>query len=253
MQLQLRMFPKYSNGLQLSITMCVNYTPTRADRLKIITAERISEQLLSGLSREDNSIHREAFPGYLAPILRADPEAADDGWRVDIAVFGLIPFFAKDRTFARRTYNARSETVAEKPSYRGPWGRRQFCLVPMENFYEPNWETGKAVRCKIHRSDDAPFTVAAIWDTWTDRATGEVVPSFSMLTINADGHPVMGRFHKAGDEKRSLVIVPPEHRSNWLSADTTWAQQAMLHEMPVAEFTAEASPSPPRAAVPEAA
>ena len=116
--------------------------------------------------------------------------------------------------------------------------QRQFCLVPMMRFFEPCWETGKAVRWSIHRQDGEPFAVAAIWDSWTDRATGEIVESFSMLTINADGHPVMGRFHRPGDERRSLVVVPPRAWHEWLGA-TTGTARDLLTEMPTAEFGTE--------------
>jgi putative SOS response-associated peptidase YedK len=98
----------------------------------------------------------------------------------------------------------------------------------MDNFDESCGETGKAVQRQIFRTDDKPFTVAGIWESWTDRETYEIVKSFSMLTINADGHPVMGRFHRPADEKRSLVIVPPELRSDWLNASATDAQQFLM-------------------------
>ena len=83
--------------------------------------------------------------------------------------------------------------------------------------------------------------MAGIWDAWTDRATGEIVESFSMLTINADGHPVMGRFHKPGDEKRSLVVVPSAQWSDWLHASTEQAI-GMLSAMNPEQFTATARP-----------
>jgi putative SOS response-associated peptidase YedK len=167
----------------------------------------------------------ETYPGYSAPIIRA----GDGGdLKVDLAVFGLVPAWSKDRSIGKRTYNARSETVAEKPSYRSAWRQRRYCLVPMERFFEPCWETGKAVRWSIHRRDNEPFAVAAIWDAWTDKDNGEIVESFSMLTINADGHPVMGRWHRPGDERRSLVIVPPDRWSAWLNAEPGGAAGMML-------------------------
>jgi putative SOS response-associated peptidase YedK len=175
-----------------------------------------------------------AYPGYAAPIVRQ----SGDGQRVDVstALFGLIPAWAKDRNFAKRTYNARSETVAEKPSYRGAWRKRRFCLVPMERFFEPCWETGKAVKWSIHRRDGEAFAVAAIWENWTDRVSGEIVSSFSMLTINADDHEVMGRFHRPGDERRSLVVVDQPNWWRWLRASTAEAS-AMLLPMNTQEFT----------------
>ena len=106
--------------------------------------------------------------------------------------------------------------------------------------FEPCWEKGKAVRWSIHRNDYDPFAVAAIWDQWVDNSSGEIVLSFSMLTINADGHPVMGRFHRPTDEKRSLVVVPQTRWSDWLTAMPTVASQ-FLSVMPTSEFTAEPS------------
>ena len=211
--------------------MCVNYTPSKRSTL------------LSMLGRDVVMDYpAEAFPGYPAPILvRSDANGLD----ARLATFGLIPVWAKDRTFARRTYNARSETVAEKPSYRGAWKARRFCLVPMERFFEPCWEKGKAVKWSIHRQDQQPFAVAGIWENWTDRETGEIVSSFSMLTINGDGHPVMGRFHRPGDERRSLVVVEPSRWLEWLSATTERAKE-MLLPMDANEFTAAPANAEPQ-------
>jgi putative SOS response-associated peptidase YedK len=111
----------------------------------------------------------------------------------------------------------------------------------MEQFFEPCWETGKAVRWAIHRKDREPFTVAGIWENWIDKSSGEIVESFSMLTINADGHPVMGRFHKPGDERRSLVVVTADKWHTWLGASSANAE-SMLGEMNESEFNAESAP-----------
>lgn len=127
----------------------------------------------------------------------------------------------------RKTYNARSETVAEKPSYRTAWRKRQFAVALLDDFFEPNWETGKAVRWRIKRSDGQPMGVASLWDQWTDTTTGEIVTSFTMLTVNADGHPVMGRFHRPGDEKRSVVVLEPRQFTTWFGADSAQATEAI--------------------------
>jgi putative SOS response-associated peptidase YedK len=144
-----------------------------------------------------------------------------------LARFGLIPGWAKDDKISRHTYNARSETAAEKPSYRTAWRQRQFGLLLVDNFYEPSYESGKAVRWKIELASGDPFGIACLWDRWTDPASGERVVSFSMLTVNADDHPVMKHFHKHGDEKRTPVIIAPELHDAWLSADTTQASELM--------------------------
>ena len=66
-----------------------------------------------------------------------------------------------------------------------------------------------------------------------------------MLTINADAHRVMSQFHKPGDEKRSLVVVPEELREEWLEAKPERAKE-FLQPVPVEEFTSEPAPLPPR-------
>jgi len=64
-----------------------------------------------------------------------------------------------------------------------------------------------------------------------------------MLTINADGHPLMSRFHAPGDEKRSLAIVPAEKRDEWLAAGDP---REFLLPLPFGEFMASPAPLPPR-------
>lgn len=56
-------------------------------------------------------------------------------------VVGLIPHWARDMTISRRTYNARSETVASKSSYRDAWRLGRRCIIPAEALYEPDWRS----------------------------------------------------------------------------------------------------------------
>ncbi len=144
-----------------------------------------------------------------------------------LARFGLIPAWSKNDKISRHTYNARSETAADKPSFRTAWRKRQFCLVLADNFYESSYQTGKVVRWRIQTQEPNPFGIAGIWDKWTDPATGELVVSFSMLTVNADEHAVMRQFHKPRDEKRSPVIIPQENYMQWLGADVPTATQML--------------------------
>jgi hypothetical protein len=54
-----------------------------------------------------------------------------------------------------------------------------------------------------------------------------LVVSFSMLTVNADDHPVMCQFHKPGDEKRTPVIIAPGLHDTWLGSDVLKATELM--------------------------
>lgn len=179
----------------------------------------------------------ESYPGFDSPIVVKSHQT--ERVACGLAKFGLIPSWAKDDKISRLTYNARSETAAEKPSYRGAWRQRQFGLVLVDNFFEPSYESGKAVRFRIELATKEPFAIASLWDRWTDPATGERVVSFSMLTVNADQHPIMRQFHKPGDEKRTPVIIRPELFEAWLGADQvraaelmTWSHMAELSAVP---------------------
>ena len=195
--------------------MCTNFTPTRQ-------TEWVA-QALGVAWPQGNS--EEVFPGQLAPVvLRSHRQ---ERMAAGLARFGLIPTWAKDLGQGRHTYNARSETASEKPSFRSAWRNRQFGLVLCENFFEPNYESGRAVRWKIERADQQPFGIACLWDRWTDPASGELIVSFSMLTVNADEHAVMNQFHKPGDEKRTPVIISPEYHGDWLGADLADAAALM--------------------------
>lgn len=188
--------------------MCTNFTPTR-------NGQWVKEHFGVDLPTSDYPV--EAYPAYAAPIV----VKSHQNGRVacGLARFGLIPSWAKDDKISRHTYNARSETVHEKPSYRNAWRQRRYGIALLDNFYEPNYVTGKAERWKIELETKEPFGIASIWDTWTDPTSGELVTSFSMLTVNADEHPVMKQFHKLGDEKRTPVVLAPNQFDEWLSAD----------------------------------
>ncbi len=213
--------------------MCANYTPSKR--------EAFSHHY--GLDRGIFDHPAESFPGYLAPVLR---ESRDMAGAIECipAVFGMVPHWA-DMKLCRQTYNARTETVATKPSFRNAWKRNQFCIVPAENFYEPNYESGKPVRWRIAHVDQRPLSIAGIWEWKQNGPDGLPVLSFSMLTINADGHPVMSRFHKPGDEKRMLVLLEPHQYQGWLEG--ALVNDAEVYKpYPADRLTASPDPMPPR-------
>ena len=166
----------------------------------------------------------EIYPTYSAPFIYLK----DGKPHCELAQFGLVPHWATDKKkFGLKTYNARFETVHEKPTYKNAWRERRFGLILMKGFYEPNWETGKAVRWGIKRADGQPLAAASIWEQIVDKETGEIITSFSMLTINADGHEVMKHFHRPEDEKRSIVVLKDSDYMGWLHADHDEARKLL--------------------------
>ena len=118
-----------------------------------------------------------------------------------IGQWGMTPPGSKTRTPTTRegrrmsTNNARRETVASAWSYRFAWSRGQRCLIPADSYDEPYWGTGKNIWWRFARADGQPWALVGIWDQWTDPQTGEVIPHYSMLTQNCDGHPLLGLMH----------------------------------------------------------
>ena len=210
--------------------MCSNYTPI-SDSSEHWVKEHFD------CSLPDTPWRKEAYPTYLGPFIFLDEGKP----KCELAEFGLRPFWAKDKRFGTKTYNARSETVAEKPSYKNAWAKQQFGLCLMDNFYEPNWESGKAIRWGIKRTDLQPIAVASIWERFVDKETGEIVFSFSLLTINADHHPVMKHFHKPNDEKRSIVVLQDKDYTKWLNANLNQARD-LLTLVPNDFLASEPSP-----------
>jgi putative SOS response-associated peptidase YedK len=171
-----------------------------------------------------------------------------DGLVTDAATFGMVPrrkIPPGVKVFD--TMNARAESVGEKRSFSGAWNRLQLCLIPCESFFEPNYETGKPVRWKIGMTSGEPLAIAGLWRAWEEVAIPPAL-SFTMLTVNANEHPLMKRFHKPGDEKRSVVIVPPNAYEDWLRCRSTDEARSFLNLCPVEQMAAEAYPLPSRKA-----
>ena len=86
-----------------------------------------------------------------------------------------------------------------------------------------------------------PMGIAGLWEKRPGEG-GAAVWSMTMLTINADGHPLMQRFHKPEDEKRSVVILPDAAWGDWLRAKSEGAARALLQGFDAAGLVAEAAP-----------
>lgn len=124
-----------------------------------------------------------------------------------------------------------------RASYRDVWRKAQHCIIPAEAIYEPDWRSGKAVPTRIARADGKPMGIAGLWSQWKT-PTGEPLFSYTMLTINADQHPFMRRFHKPEDEKRSVVILHEEDYDSWLQASPAESPD-FLYPYPADNLTAQ--------------
>ncbi len=192
---------------------------------------------------------REIFPRAQGPFIRRNPHDAGYSREAVVGQWGLIPWFAKEARLKYPTNNARAEELAHKASFKQPWARGQRCVIPATSFDEPNWESGKNVWWRFERADGQPWSLAGLWNAWTDPATGEVRESYTMLTLNADAHPLMRRMHKPDpalpaerQDKRSVIPIAAGDVDAWLSGTVQQAQD--LLRLPAADhFIAGPVPS----------
>jgi len=161
----------------------------------------------------------------MAPFIRLTVEGQEAGRPALVAedgLFGLLPNFAAEEQYGRRTYNARSETVHKLPSFRPAWEAGQRCIIPSEAVFEPSYESGKAVRWRISQEADVPFGIAGLYRRWRNPRGGFLF-TFTMLTVNDDAHPFYKRFHKPGEEKRMPIFLKREEYGPWLMAELSQA------------------------------
>lgn len=216
--------------------MCSNYQAVKnAKRLRQFFGVDVAQTVVARkqadakeAAESDSDEQKATYPLHLAPFIRlSDGEGEEGGKPKQVAEegqFGLLPFFATETAFGRKTYNARSETVDSKPSFRDAWKRGQRCIIPAEVIYEPSWESGKAERYAIKLASEQPMGIAGIYTRWKS-PQGQLLWTFAMLTVNADDHPVMKRFHKPEDEKRMVVILSSNDYQDWLTCTPAEAKR----------------------------
>lgn len=147
-------------------------------------------------------------PTQLAPAVLSDRHEL----RCAMARFGLVPeWFNKpleELKFA--TFNAKSEEVMEKASYRGPV-KSQRCLIPALFFYE--WQ-GKGRPWLVRERDGRLFFMAGLWTAWRGSFKGEAVDFYSFTILTTGANEAMADIYK-----RMPVILQPEDYETWLMAD----------------------------------
>lgn len=146
--------------------MCANYIP-------VTSAERLLQ--FFGVVRGIDEPTRDVFPAGLAPFIRLAPADTDPDELVRTVadgIFRFVPDFVAKVEWARRTYNARSETVDSKSTYKKAWAEGHRCIVPTEAFYEPNYESGESVRWRIRKGNGEPMGIAGIYRRYINPIAG---------------------------------------------------------------------------------
>jgi len=128
--------------------------------------------------------------------------------------WGLIPENSRDVSIREYTLNARIETLQEKPSFKNSIGNR--CLIIVDGFYEWKWLTesgNKKEKYLITLPDDGLFAFAGLYSGWTDKSTGEIIKTYTIVTTEAVG--IMEEIHNS--KKRMPVILDTKNENDWLA------------------------------------
>lgn len=152
--------------------------------------------------------HVSAFSHNEYPIITIDDEVQMFRW-------GLIPFWVEDIEDAlqirNRTINARAETIFKKPSFREPIKKKR-CLLPVTGFFDYRHDGERKTPYYITVKDKPVFSLAGMYDVWHNPITNEAVPTFSIITTEAN--EMMRYIHNTNF--RMPVILPLENESRWL-------------------------------------
>jgi putative SOS response-associated peptidase YedK len=155
--------------------------------------------------------HATAFTHPALPVITQARSSV-----IDFYEWGLVPFWVKDGDTAGKlrinTVNAKAESLTERPTFRHTLRDRR-CLVIADGFYEFQEVNGKKYPWYIRLKEHEIFAFAGLTDCWTDRSTGEVKNSFTIITTEAN--PLLAKIHNR--KKRMPVILSAEDELEWIS------------------------------------
>jgi putative SOS response-associated peptidase YedK len=160
-------------------------------------------------------------PTQVVPVVRLDAEGRRE---LVLLRWGLVPSWLKSIDQRYSMINARAETVATKPAYRGSFRERR-CLVPADGFYEWKAEAGGKQPYRFTLKDGGLFAFAGLWDRWRDPAGG-TVESFTIIVT--DPNELARAVHD-----RMPVILDPAAWESWLGSKSKTADLvALLQPLP---------------------
>ena len=122
--------------------------------------------------------------------------------------WGLIPHWTSDKHIKASTFNARVETLTQKPFFRDSIKSKR-CIIPATGFYEWQKQGDKKQPYYIYRADQKPLALAGLWDVWVDKWTNETLESCTIITVPAIHQ--MAEIHE-----RMPAVLEAEFFDTWL-------------------------------------
>ena len=180
----------------------------------MIEPEELRTQLGLGEIPDELVSNRNISPGTLVAAV-TDAKIRN----VELFRWGLIPVWAKDPKIGYKTFNARAETLSEKPTFRVPFLKRR-CLIPADGFYEWKEEGGRKQPYLFTLKEHKPFTFAGLWEIWRD-SSGSEIRSCTLITTTPND--IVAQYHD-----RMPVILDESSRWHWLDESDPALLQSYL-------------------------
>ncbi len=168
-----------------------------------------------------------AAPTETLPVLRA----GDDGQIQCVPMrWWLTPSWSQGPSTRYSMFNAKAETAARSPAFRGPFAKQR-CVVPVSGFYE--WQRRAGHKQPFFISDQAQegLLLAGLWDAWQPRGSaGEIAEHLSFTLLTTAAHPSLDELHH-----RQPVFLRPEQAVQWLDpqVETSALKSLLASDLPV--------------------
>src|SRR5208282_5526630 len=165
-------------------------------------------------------------PTQDVPVVRS----ASDARELVTIRWGIVPHWARDLSIGSKMINARSETVAEKPSFRESFKKRR-CLVVADGYYEWQKVDGKKLPWRYTLADGSPFAFAGLWARWDKASDGVPVETCTIITTEAN--QLARHIHD-----RMPVILAPDDYAAWLGENSVREVSELLKPYPAEDMRA---------------
>ena len=133
--------------------------------------------------------------------------------------WGLIPHWVKDLKKSMHPINAKAETLAEKPMFRGLLKNKR-CLIPASGFYEWKKDGTRKIPYYIHLKESPLFAFAGLYDVWYD-GFNAAHPTYTIITT--DANKLVAPLHD-----RMPVILKQEDENRWLAGDAPTSDEMKM-------------------------
>jgi putative SOS response-associated peptidase YedK len=153
------------------------------------------------------------YHAFSIPDLPAICSDAPD--KIKLLKWGLIPSWTKTSADAEevrlKTFNARCESIHDKPSFSGSFISKR-CLIPVKGFFEWQHNGREKTPWYIYQYNDDVMSLAGLYDEWTENETGNRLRTFSIITTDANS--LLSEIHNS--KKRMPVVLDKASEKNWI-------------------------------------